>query len=266
MSAMSFNVICESTEMTQKVLDLPRTLGDADRKVFSYMAFYDDLYNRFFAAYLGDLEKGDKTWKEDGKFKADFGNPFDSGNIDGFGKSCYINDYCMVISFFYNKNGKIYSWGWNKVHKETLHNLALANGKYIMAKDYLKMGNNLMSYNESCMENIEDEVNVYRMIESPWCKNSEKEVIVEIKDEEDENSEVQDNFAWITVKNVGNFILIEDVLIKKDCIKTVENKVEEESLVMVTLTDDEEHIWDYDDYDDDALRYIFVKIIECLSW
>lgn len=265
MSAMSFNVICESAEMTQKVLDLPRTLGDADKKVFSYMAFYDDLYNRFFAAYLGDLEKGDKTWKEDGKFKADFGNPFDSGNIDGFSKSCYINDYCIVISFFYNKNGKIYSWGWNKVHKGSLHNLSLAGEVYIMAKDYLKMGDNLMSYSESCVENLEDEFADNRLVESPWCKESEG-VIVEIKDEEDENGEVQDNFAWITVKNVGNFILIEDVLIKKDCIKTVENKVEEESLVMVTLTDDEEHIWDYDNYDDDALRYIFVKIIECLSW
>ena len=103
------------------------------------------------------------------------------------------------------------------------------------------------------------------MIESPWCKKSE-EVIVEIKDGEGENSEMQDNFAWIKVKNVGNFILIEDVLIRKDCIKTVENKVEEESLVMVTLTDDEEHIWDDDLYEDDALRYIFNKIVECLSW
>ena len=264
MAEMFFNVICESDEMTQKVLDLPRTLGDASKKVFSYVEFYDEL-PQYFAYYLNDLEKDDKAWKEDGKFKADFGNPFDSGNIDGFSESCYINDYCMVISFFYDKKGKIYSWGWNKVHKGSLHNLALANGKYIMAKDYLKMGDNLMSYSESCVENIEDEIAVCRMIESPWCAKS-KEVIVEIKDEEDENGEVQDNFAWITVKNVGNFILIEDVLIKKDCIKTVENKVEEESLVMVTLTDDEEHIWDYDNYDDDALRYIFVKIIECLSW
>ena len=58
-----------------------------------------------------------------------------------------------------------------------------------------------MSYNESCVENIEDEIAKWKMIESPWCKKSE-EVIVEIKDEEDENGEVQDNFAWITVKNV----------------------------------------------------------------
>ena len=263
MSGMSFNVICESAEMTQKVLDLPRTLGDADKKVFSYTDFYDDLH-QCFAKYLNILEKGDKEWKEDGKFKADFGNPFDSGNIAGFSESCYINDYCMVISFYYNMFGKIYAWGWNKVHKSSLHNLALANVKYIMAKDYLKMGDNLMSYNESCVENIEDEIAKWKMIESPWCKDSEG-VIVEIKDEEDENGEVQDNFAWITVKNVGNFILIEDVLIRKDWIKTIENKVEEESRVLVTLTDDEEHIWDYDNYEDDALRYIFVKIIECLS-
>lgn len=264
MSTMSFNVICESAEMTQKVLDLPRNLGDADKKVFSYVTFYDDLY-QYFASYLNDLEKGDKTWKEDRKFKADFGNPFDSGNIDGFSKSCYINDYCIVISFFYNKNGKIYSWGWNKVRKGSLDNLSLAGEIYIMAKDYLEMGDNLMSYSESCVENLEDEFADNRLVESPWCKNS-GEVIVEIKDKEDENGEVQDNFAWITVKNVGNFIQIEDVLIRKDCIKTVENKVEEESLVMVTLTDDEEHIWDYDNYDDDALRYIFNKIVECLSW
>ena len=264
MSAMSFNVICESAEMTQKVLDLPRTLGDADKKVFSYMTFYNDLYNRFFDAYLGDLEKDDKGWKEDGKFKADFGNPFDSGNIDGFSKSCYINDYCMVISFYYDKNGKIYAWGWNKVYKGSLYNLELANNRYIMAEDYLKMGNNLMSYNESCVENIEDEIAAYRMIESPWCAKS-KEVIVEIKDEEDVESEAQNNFAWIRVKNVGNFIQIEDVLIRKDLIKTVENQVEEESRVLVTLTDDEEHIWDYDQYEDDALRYIFNKIVECLS-
>lgn len=234
MAEMFFNVICESDEITQKVLDLPRTLGDASKKVFSYMAFYDDLYNRFF------------------------------GNIDGFSKSCYINDYCMVISFYYDKNGKIYAWGWNKVYKGSLYNLALANGVYIMAEDYLKMGDNLMSYNESCVENIEDEIAVYRMIESPWCAKRE-EVIVEIKDEEDEKSEPRNNFAWIRVKNVGNFIQIEDVLIRKDLIKTVENHVEEESRVLVTLTDDEEHIWDYDQYKDDALRYIFAKIIECLS-
>jgi hypothetical protein len=134
-----------------------------------------------------------------------------------------------------------------------------------MAENYLKMGNNLMSYSESCVENLEDEFSDNRLVESPWRKKS-KDVIVEIKDEEDVESEVQDNFAWITVKNVGNFILIEDVLIRKDCIKTVENKVEEESLVMVTLTDDEEHIWDDDLYEDDALRYIFNKIVECLSW
>lgn len=264
MSTMSFNVICESAEMTQKVLDLPTVLGDANMKVFSYVHFYDNLYNQCFASYLNDLEKGDKTWKEDGKFKADFGNPFDSGNIDGFSESCYINDYCIVISFFYNKNGKIYSWGWNKVRKGSLDNLALANDKYIMAEDYLKVGNNLMSYNESCVENIEDEIVAYRMIESPWCAER-KEVIVEIKDEEDVESVSQENFAWITVKNVGNFIQIEDVLIKKDLIKTVENLVEEESRVLVTLTDDEEHIWDDDLYEDDALRYIFNKIVECLS-
>lgn len=265
MSAMSFNVICESAKMTQKVLNLPKTLGDASKKVFSYVDFYDDLYNKFFASYLNDLEKGDKTWKEDGKFKADFGNPFDSGNIKGFSESCYINDYCMVISFYYDINGKIYAWDWNKVYKGSLYNLALANDKYIMAEDYLKVGNNLICYNESCVVNIEDEIAVYRMIESPWCPNS-KEKVDEIKDEEDEKEEVQDNFAWITVKNVGNFILIEDVLIRKDCIKIVENKVEEESLVMVTLTDDEEHIWDDDLYEDDALHYIFNKIVECLSW
>ena len=264
MSAMSFNVICESAEMTQKVLDLPRTLGDADKKVFSYEEFYDEL-PQYFAAYLGDLEKGDKEWKEDGKFKADFGNPFDSGNIDGFRESCYINDYCMVISFYYDNGGKIYSWCWDKIYKGSLYNLALANDKYIMAEDYLKVGNNLMSYNESCVENIEDEIAAYRMIESPWCAKRE-EVIVEIKDEEDVESDGQDNFAWITVKNVGNFIQIDDVLIRKDCIKTIENKVEEDNQVIVTLTDDEEHIWDDDQYENDVLHYIFNKIVECLSW